>query len=902
MNLLCATCGIGRCHSATARPGRCGYYAINVCLLAYNCNPYTVSDFADIVHWIEEEHHAVFPQDGSAATGVDIEVLSVAVMAVLGRCARLLLLLLPLLGPLALGHLPLFHDANNNGQTAMEMLISGLTDDWSSPPEPDGQHLSVDSYKSYTTRQRKEGRPQWAEESGMSIGKASLGRVYWTNERQKNVRRRQDGPSNLEHNLSQMVVSVDSALTSQIDNNNKSRDRVEENADLVEENTDLVESSSTKITTSQHSTAAATTQAENNKLVGMNSNRTAEPDMLMLERGKVGDEVLINNSRIPSQVHVTVSVERNGENVEEKRRNWVEEESSVRKEWPNIAALPSPRQGPTASLLTWLMSKMSFTEVKDTEGVPRGHSPPPPRMTSLMSTGESMKATQALTVNRATFSSENATAEDIDVDRTGLMFPAQRKFVATRSPPPPHRQQSLPQQPQQTKDRQEEEERHQRSEQQGQEQQSEQERQHQQQQRHIFVPNQTSLPQPQAQKQSLQLRPHPKTGEGGGEGQGQQATHEAFEQLLRRFLQPQPTPSPSFRGHQRTEQEEERHDPHGQQWQQQQQQQQQVQLRLQLEEQDRPQQKQRQQQIYLAKLRAASRYQSFSEMMPKRPPLLLEQPQSPLYSLYILLRTVKLPLDLLLQRKKDVLLRGQVQAEVKGVEQDQLNIGEAWRSCAIVGNSGSLLGSRRGWEIDHHEMVMRLNNAPTMGFEKDVGGRTTLSLINGNLLHACAEKPLCPCFPYGPNVGLISYACQPAHWDDPGRCTESHSDSFIYMVDDNLQAICNRIVVELTRARLASRGETLHAWVRRKKTTIHFSTGMLAVLSAIAMCQAVDLYGFQGDSEQHHYFENVTLHEIPDHDYEAEMTFFRLLQEGPQDQIPLIGSHSFPFPLVALIS
>uniref|UniRef100_V9L8L8 CMP-N-acetylneuraminate-beta-galactosamide-alpha-2, 3-sialyltransferase 2 n=1 Tax=Callorhinchus milii TaxID=7868 RepID=V9L8L8_CALMI len=47
------------------------------------------------------------------------------------------------------------------------------------------------------------------------------------------------------------------------------------------------------------------------------------------------------------------------------------------------------------------------------------------------------------------------------------------------------------------------------------------------------------------------------------------------------------------------------------------------------------------------------------------------------------------------------------------------------RRCAVVGNSGNLHGSQYGNQIDSHDFIMRLNQAPTVGFEADVGRRTT---------------------------------------------------------------------------------------------------------------------------------------------------------------------------------
>jgi len=53
-----------------------------------------------------------------------------------------------------------------------------------------------------------------------------------------------------------------------------------------------------------------------------------------------------------------------------------------------------------------------------------------------------------------------------------------------------------------------------------------------------------------------------------------------------------------------------------------------------------------------------------------------------------------------------------------------------FKTCAVVGNSGTLLGKGFGAQIDAHDAVMRINYAPTKGFEKDVGRTTTMDLCN----------------------------------------------------------------------------------------------------------------------------------------------------------------------------
>ncbi|CAK6953261.1 ST3 beta-galactoside alpha-2%2C3-sialyltransferase 7 [Scomber scombrus] len=51
------------------------------------------------------------------------------------------------------------------------------------------------------------------------------------------------------------------------------------------------------------------------------------------------------------------------------------------------------------------------------------------------------------------------------------------------------------------------------------------------------------------------------------------------------------------------------------------------------------------------------------------------------------------------------------------------------KRCVVVGNGGILHGSHLGSHIDRYDIIIRLNNAPVSGFERDAGSRTTIRLM-----------------------------------------------------------------------------------------------------------------------------------------------------------------------------
>lgn len=218
-----------------------------------------------------------------------------------------------------------------------------------------------------------------------------------------------------------------------------------------------------------------------------------------------------------------------------------------------------------------------------------------------------------------------------------------------------------------------------------------------------------------------------------------------------------------------------------------------------------------------------------------------------------------------------------------------------FKSCAVVGNSGILLNTDHGKLIDSHEVVIRLNNARTASFERNVGSKTTISFVNSNILHLCARREGCFCHPYGANVPIIMYMCQPAHFFDYLVCNTSHKAPLM-ITDPRFDVLCSRIVKYYSLKRFIEvTGKDVGEWgAAHEGSNFHYSSGMQAVMLALGVCEKVSVFGFGKAQLAKHHYHTSQKAELPLHDYEAEYDLYKDLMEKPQ-VIPFVAD-KFKFP------
>jgi hypothetical protein len=153
-------------------------------------------------------------------------------------------------------------------------------------------------------------------------------------------------------------------------------------------------------------------------------------------------------------------------------------------------------------------------------------------------------------------------------------------------------------------------------------------------------------------------------------------------------------------------------------------------------------------------------------------------------------------------------------------------VGDAPRICAVVGASGNLIGSRYGRLIDAHDMVFRVNRAPTDDYDTEVGSKTTHHVtwprdLDQDEFDADAFLLMTPISTHLPDIfDRILYLVDEVYRSDPQLVRIIHPESIRYVHEN------------WTESRLQ-----------------YPSTGFIALMVALHVCDEVNVFGFGADAQ-----------------------------------------------------
>lgn len=200
-------------------------------------------------------------------------------------------------------------------------------------------------------------------------------------------------------------------------------------------------------------------------------------------------------------------------------------------------------------------------------------------------------------------------------------------------------------------------------------------------------------------------------------------------------------------------------------------------------------------------------------------------------------------------------------------------------ACAVVSSSGQLVNSSAGKYIDSYPCVIRMNSAPTSGFEKDVGSRTTVRVMGHvNLLkinESTAEqqeilvnsstrtsKMIIPWL-----FGVKSNKRRDKHYLIAKNFSETFPSTEFYILSSSKMVEAENIF-------------QLETGISRADAKTWLSTGFMTILFAIDVCDKIDIFGLvpenfcekhPNDTTPYHYYEQV--------DGKQECTYYKESEE-----------------------
>ncbi|XP_071953021.1 alpha-N-acetyl-neuraminyl-2,3-beta-galactosyl-1,3-N-acetyl-galactosaminide alpha-2,6-sialyltransferase-like [Antedon mediterranea] len=185
-------------------------------------------------------------------------------------------------------------------------------------------------------------------------------------------------------------------------------------------------------------------------------------------------------------------------------------------------------------------------------------------------------------------------------------------------------------------------------------------------------------------------------------------------------------------------------------------------------------------------------------------------------------------------------------------------------TCAVVMSSGRLVNQSAGMKIDESDCVIRMNNAPVTGYEKDVGRRTDIRVVgNANAKFLQNKSKLLFPNPRGEiskNKTNHTLIIMPWLYNDTVNMTGPE-----IMIAKKLSKQFSNLefYIPLKRALMVVEDIFLiETGFQRSKLKTWFTTGWQTMLLSLSICSEIHVYGMtqyelcrKSDPTLYHYYE-----------------------------------------------
>ncbi|GAQ90641.1 Glycosyl transferase containing protein [Klebsormidium nitens] len=250
-------------------------------------------------------------------------------------------------------------------------------------------------------------------------------------------------------------------------------------------------------------------------------------------------------------------------------------------------------------------------------------------------------------------------------------------------------------------------------------------------------------------------------------------------------------------------------------------------------------------------------------------------------------------------------------------------------SCAIVGNSGSMLVTRRGRAIDAHDMVWRFNQAPVQGFTPYVGSKTDFEMLNSAWVKQLLEGDDAAVAQFA-HIGWWRGLPSPGEENGPPGWIwrEPNSTIVLYEMFDpaqfpfrdafqidfkqkwwranyaKMRALYPRRAIISLSPQYATWAHNVYKALRARFEGAGFGvfggekpmSGFYAILYCLQVCNSIDVYGFTPYRDedvldplalQYHYFD-LARPRVGSHSFDMTRYFYELLAAKLGDHFRIV--------------